>query len=136
VFSGVASIILTTNGGGHEVTLRITKKEGVPVQLVPEGTPGASVLAVKRVNELGFYNMGRDQLAAHLELSGNKTTAAIWRFEVQKDPDCFMEVRIGKTAFKRYSQRAIEKIKEGLRTTPIETVWVDYKRSRLRTRQQ
>lgn len=130
VFSGAASITLTKNGAGHAVSLRITKKEGIPVQVVPEGTPGASVVAVKRVNELGFYNMGRDQLAEHLRLSGTKTSAAIWRFDIQKDPECFLEVKIGKTVFKRYSQRAIEKIQEGLAKTPIEQVWVLYKQSR------
>lgn len=130
VFSGAASITLTKNGAGHAVSLRITKKEGIPVQLVPEGTPGASVVAVKRVNELGFYNMGRDQLAEHLHLSGTKTSAAIWRFDIQKDPECFLEVKIGKTVFKRYSQRAIDKIQEGVADTPIEQVWAEYKQSR------
>lgn len=130
VFSGAASITLAKNGAGHAVSLRITKKEGIPVQLVPEGTPGASVVAVKRVNELGFYNMGRDQLAEHLHLSGSKTTAAIWHFDIQKDPECFLEVKIGKTVFKRYSQRAIDKIQESLVTTPIEQVWTDYKQAR------
>ncbi|HEV2314653.1 MAG TPA: DUF3644 domain-containing protein [Candidatus Acidoferrales bacterium] len=127
VFSGAASITLTKNGAGHAISLRITKKEGIPVQLVPEGTPGASVVAVKRVNELGFYNMGRDQLAMQLGLSGVKASAAIWRFDVQKDPECFLEVKIGKTVFKRYSQRAIERIREGLATKSIEAVWADYK---------
>jgi hypothetical protein len=130
VFSGVASITLTKDGEGHEVSLRITKKEGIPVQLVPEGTPGASVVAVKRVNELGFYNMGRDQLAKHLNLSGSKTTAAIWCFDLQKDPECFMEVKLGKTIFKRYSQRAVDKIRAGLASKPIEVVWSDYKRGK------
>jgi hypothetical protein len=132
VFPGAASITFTKNGGGHTVSLRITKKEGIPVQLVPEGTPGASVVAVKRVDELSFYNLGRDQLAEHLKLSGNKTTAAIWSFDIQKDPDCFKEVIFGKTSFKRYSQRAIDKIKEGLAAKPIESVWADYKQARLK----
>lgn len=135
VFPGAASITFTKNGGGghgHTVGLRISKKEGIPVQLVPEGTPGASVVAIKRVDELGFYNLGRDQVAAHLKLSGNKTTAAIWCFDIQKDPDCFKEVIFGKTSFKRYSQRAIEKIREGLATKPIGVVWEEYKQARLK----
>lgn len=127
VFPGAASIALTKNGGGHTVNLRFSKKEGIPVQVVPEGTPGASVVAIKRVNELGFYNMGRDELAEHLKLSGNKTSAAIWRFDIQKDAECFLEVKIGKAIHKRYSQRAIEKIQEHLATKPIDAVWQEYK---------
>ncbi len=136
VFPGVASVTVTENGAGHRVGLRIEKKRGIPVQLVPEGTPGASVVAVKRVNELGYYNMGRDQLATHLGLSRNKTTAAIWRFEVQKDPECFMEVKIGKTSFKRYSQRALERIRQHLGAKPAEEVWAEYKQSRLKGKPQ
>jgi hypothetical protein len=135
VFPGAALITLTKNGGGghaHMVGLRITKKGGIPVELVPEGTPGASVVAIKRVDELAFYNLGRDQLATHLKLSGNKTTAAIWGFDIQKDPDCFKEVILGKTSFKRYSQRAIEKIQEGLAGKPIAVVWEEYKQARLK----
>jgi hypothetical protein len=93
---------------------------------------GASVVAIKRVDELGFYNLGRDQVAEHLKFSGNKTTAAIWRFEIQKNPECFKEVIFGKQSFKRYSQRAIEKIREGLVTKPIEVVWDEYKKERLK----
>jgi hypothetical protein len=135
IFPGAASITFTKNEGdghAHAVNLRITKKSGIPVELVPEGTPGASVVAIKRVDELSFHNLGRDQLAGHLKLSGNKTTAAIWRFDIQKDPDCFKEVIFGKTSFKRYSQRAIEKVQECLATKPIDVVWEEYKKERFK----
>jgi hypothetical protein len=47
IFPGVASITLTTHGNGPSIDLRISKT-GTPVQLVPEGTPGSTVVAVKR----------------------------------------------------------------------------------------
>jgi|SRR5579862_6815362 len=138
VFPGAASITLTRDGGGAKasVGLRITKKGGIPVEVVPEGTPGASVVALKRVDELAFYNLGRDQLADHLDLSKAKTSAAIWFFEIQKDPDCFKEVILGTVSFKRYSQRAIEKIREGLSSTPIGKVWDEYREKRLKRRRK
>ncbi len=67
----------TANGYGPSLDLRITRKEGVPVQVVPEGTPGAHVVALKRVNELDYYNLGRDQLAMKVGLTGPKTSAVI-----------------------------------------------------------
>ncbi len=136
VFPGAASIAFTRDGTGHTVSLRLTKKEGIPVQVVPEGTPGASVVAIRRVDELGFYNLGRNQLAGHLNVSGNKTTAAVWYFDIQKDPDCFKEITMGKSLFKRYSQRAIERIKEGLAKKPIDQVWEEYKKARLKGKQR
>ena len=56
VFSGAAYVEISTDGSGPALSLRISKNESMPIQLVPEGTPGASVVGVKRVNELDFYN--------------------------------------------------------------------------------
>ena len=63
LFPSVSTLSFTQNGYGPSLDLRITKSEGVPVTVVPEGTPGAGVVAIKRVNELEFYNFGRDALA-------------------------------------------------------------------------
>jgi hypothetical protein len=123
LFPSVSTLSFTQNGYGPSLDLRITKSEGVPVTVVPEGTPGAGVVAIKRVNELDFYNLGRDQLAKKLGLTGPKTTAAIKYFRIKDDPECFKHVKIGKVPFDRYSQKAIEKIKEGLKTKTIEEIW-------------
>src|SRR5258708_6907187 len=69
VFLGVAAINITAEGAGPALSLRLTKKEGAPVHLVPEGTPGASVVAVKRVNELDYYSLGAKQLSENVGLS-------------------------------------------------------------------
>ena len=91
--------------------------------MVPEGTPGATVVAVKRVDELGFYSLGRDQLAAQVGLSKWHTTAMIQYLKLQDDPDCFKGINIGKLTFKRYSQKTISAIKDALKTVSIEEVW-------------
>lgn len=123
IFPGVASISFSTKGYGPSFDLRITKKEGMPVQLVPEGTPGATVVAIKRVDELGFYNLGRDELAAQVGLNGPQTTAMVRYLKLQVDPECYKEITIGKSQFKRYSQKAIAAIKNALKTVTIDDVW-------------
>jgi len=127
VFPGAASIEFTSDGAGHQISLRITKKEGIPVQLVPENTPGASVVAVKRVSELDFYNLGRDRLAEHVGLSPNKTSAVIWTLGLQNDAEYFKQISIGKVKFKRYSQKAIEAIKQAVEEKSIDDIWKEYK---------
>jgi hypothetical protein len=77
IFPGIASLELASDEGDYTVSLRLGKREGEPVRLVPEGTPGAMVVAVKRVDELGFYNMGLRQLASHVGLSGPRTLAVV-----------------------------------------------------------
>jgi hypothetical protein len=123
LFPGVASINLTTTGSGPSLTLRISKKEGVPIQLVKEGTPGATVVAVKRVDELGFYSLGRAQLAKHLGLSGPRTTALMRQQKIENDKDCFKEIVIGKVKFKRYSEEALKKLRDAKDKVNMDEVW-------------
>jgi hypothetical protein len=81
MFPGAASINLTSDGTGYNLSLRITKKEGPPVHLVPEGTPGATVVATKTVNELDFYNLSHTKLAENVGLTSPKTTALVRYFK-------------------------------------------------------
>jgi hypothetical protein len=78
IFPGVASLNLNADGTGLSINLHFTKKEGIPIHVVPEGTPGAQVVGIKKVKELSYYTMGRDQLANAVELSKRKTDAMIW----------------------------------------------------------
>lgn len=123
LFPGVATLILTTEGHGQSMDINLVKKSGIPTHLVPEGTPGAAVVAVKRVDDLGFYNLGRDDLARHVKLSGPKTTAVIRCLKLQADVECYKRVAVGKVKFDRYSQKAIEKVHQKLLTTSIEEIW-------------
>jgi hypothetical protein len=122
LFPGVATVTLTAHGEGPSIDLRISKT-GAPIQLVLEGTPDATVVAVKRVDELGFYNLGRDQLAKKVGLSGPKTTAVTRFINLKEDATCFKQIAIGRSKFDRYSPKAIERINNVLKETPIERIW-------------
>lgn len=122
LFPGVASITLTAHGYGPSIDLRISKTD-VPVHLVPEGTPGATVVAVRRVDDLGFYSLGRDQLAAKVGLSGPKTTAVIRFLKLKNDGSCYRQITIGRSKFDRYSSKAIEQIREALKKHTIDEIW-------------
>jgi hypothetical protein len=123
IFPGVAALDLTTQGYGPSIDLRIVKKAGVPISLVKEGTEGATVVAIKRTDELGYYNLGRDQLAANVGLTPPKTTAVIRFLNLREDPACFKQIMVGKVPFDRYSQLAIKRIRETLATTSIDAIW-------------
>jgi len=127
-FPGVSQIEISAKGSGPTLNLRLTKKTGLPVVLVPEGTPGASVVAVKRVDDLGFYNLGATELAAKVGLTVNKVVAAVRVLKIDQDPNCFKQFSVGKTKFKRYSQQAIPKIKEGVQKRGIDKIWREYSR--------
>lgn len=126
IFPGVASIEFTAKGYGPSLDLRISKKEGIPVQIVPEGTPGAGVVAIKRVDELGFYNLSLTQLANKVGLTGPKTLALIRHLNLQTDQECYKQIAIGKAKFNRYSQKAIDRIKKELPVISMDKIWHQY----------
>ncbi|MCU7866453.1 MAG: hypothetical protein KZQ92_21070 [Candidatus Thiodiazotropha sp. (ex Lucinoma borealis)] len=127
LFPGIASLNIVTTGSGISVDIRITKKEGDSVRLVPEGTPGATVLAVKRVNELDYYSLGLKDIAQKIDLGANKTLAIVKHLKLQESGDYYKEVKVGKSKFKRYSAGALNKIKKAIPKLDISEVWEMYK---------
>lgn len=129
LFPGVASLELGREDSGISVAIRITKKEGEPVHLVPEGTPGATIVSVKRVNELDFYSLGLQELAAKTSLSQPRALALIKYLEIQEKDDCFKALSVGGVSFKRYSAKALNAMKEALKVVDMEKVWSLHKPS-------
>jgi hypothetical protein len=123
VFPGVAAVEIIADGTGPALSLRLSKKEGIPIRLVPEGTPGASIVAVKRVDELGFYNLGAKQLADKVGLTMPKAVAVVDYLGIRTDAECYKEFKIGRALHKRYSPKAIERVKATLREESADTIW-------------
>ncbi len=128
IFEGVASVQITANGTGPTIELRLTKNEGAPIQIVPEGTPRASVVAVKRVNELGFYNLGLRQISNKIEMSDQKTLALIRYCKLQDNPEYFKIITIGSQSHKRYSQAALAELRRILseESPDMNAVWAEF----------
>lgn len=127
IFPGISAVNFSSDPLDAKIGLRITKKEGVPVQIVPEGTPGAGVVALKRVDELGFYNLGHNDLAKKSDLTPNKTTAAIFVLGLKGDPDSYKLVQIGKVKYQRYSQNAIKRVTALIEEYGADEVWRMYR---------
>jgi hypothetical protein len=123
LFPGVFSIDFSFDKEGAKINLRITKKEGIPINIVPEGTPGASVVALKRVNELDYYSLNCTQIAKKIGITLPKTVAIIRYLKIQNDDKYYKEINIGKSRFKRYSNIALQYIKEKIREIDIDEIW-------------
>ena len=130
IFEGVASIRVVSEGSGPTLSVRISKKEGPPLQLVPEGTPGAAVVAVKRVNELDYYSLGAKGLAAKIGITVPKLVAVVEHIGLRKDSDCYKDIRISGSTFKRYSPKALERLTTALEKDSIDDIWRRYKELR------
>jgi hypothetical protein len=123
VFPGIKRLAFDADDQGLSVTLRITKSKGHPVHLVPEGTPGATVVAVRRVDELGFYSLNLTELAKKVGLSSPKTLAVVKELALSSDPEYYKEFTIGSSHFKRYSPKALDRIKNALPVLNIDQIW-------------
>ena len=135
VFRGVAAVQINADGPGPSLSLRLSKKEGVPVQLVPEGTPGATVVAVRRVNELDYYSLGAKQLAEKVGLRMPRLLAVVDYLNLRHDQACYKEFKIGSQTFKRYSPKALERVREQLPSLNLDRIWDEYRAKRSRVRQ-
>jgi len=129
LFPGAAAIDFTTDGTGHNVSLRFTKKEGIPVKIVPEGTPGVTV-ALKPVNELSYYSLNHKNLARKVGITSPKLTALVKHMNIKEDGKCFKLIKIGKSTFDRYSPKAIGEIKRKLEQVNLNEVWEEYKKKK------
>jgi hypothetical protein len=126
LFPGIAAITFTTTGSGPMLNLRITKREGIPVQLVQEGNPDASVVGVKRVSELDYYNLRYNDFAKKLNITTNQVTALIALLDIKNNLDYAKEI----IHTWCYSPKALEAMKKALSDrSPIEW-WAEYKAMR------
>lgn len=124
IFPGVSTITITLNGYGPSLDLRITKsEEGIPFTPVPVGTPGAAVIAIKRVNELDFYTLNLTALSEKTKVSTNKLLAIMKELKLQENPDAFKEIKIGTQIYRRYSPLALDILKKELPELNIEAIW-------------
>lgn len=134
IFPGLKRISISPSDDGVSINLKITKSKGEPVHLVPEGTPGATIVAVKRVDELGYYSLNLTELAKKVNLTRPKARAVIRYLELQKNSEYFKEIMIGKSRFKRYSVKALKKLKEEVPVLNIDEIWKKHRpRAKKRT---
>jgi hypothetical protein len=128
MFTGAAGLSLSVAGSGPSIELRITKSEGIPVQLVKEADGATPVVAIKRVDELGYYNLGLRDLAKKVGLSDTVTLAMIWYLKLRADTEYFKDFSIGRSNHKRYSQKTITRIKEEANIVNLTDVRKAYQR--------
>jgi hypothetical protein len=134
VFPGVAGLSFSTTGDGPTLTLRITQKEGTPVHLVGEGDETAAVIGVKSVDATGYYNMGFTDLFDKLrtEISRNKLPALLWYLKLNEEPKYSRVFRFGKSAHQRYAPVIIARLREALKTTDMDAVWLAFRKRKVK----
>lgn len=126
IFPGVAALNTSADTAGTSIQIRLDKKEGVPVRLVPEGTPGAAVVAVRRVNELDYYSLTPTQLQQKLGITMPRMIALVRHVGLERDDECFRAFKLGSVVQKRYSPKALTLLKNAITEVDMEEVWAKF----------
>ncbi len=124
IFPEVAQLKLDTQGDGTQIFLRIKKDAVIAVRVARDGEPVAGTLIKQEVNIWDKYNLGRDDLAKKLGISGPKTSALILELKIQDDHDCFMVLRRKSSSFKGYSKKALDRLQLAISNgIDVEDIW-------------
>ena len=128
ILPDVAQLHLDTAGQGASLSLTIRKDGAVPVRIVKEPDQAVGTILKHEVNIWDKYNMGRDDLAKKLAITGPRASAIIEELEIQQDPDCFKLLRRKKSQFKGYSKRALDRIRKALNEgLDVDAVWLKHR---------
>ena len=120
----VAQLRLDTTGNGISVNLRIRKDADMAVRVAKPGDPVVGTVIKQEINIWDRYNMGRDDLAKKIGLSGPRTSALIFELDIQNDDECFKTLRRKKSEFKGYSKKALDRIRGALDSgLDVDEVW-------------
>lgn len=119
IFPGVATLTIDKESEGPGISIKITRNHGEEVRLVDESNINATVIAVRKINDLDYYNTGARDMAKKVGITQHKILWIIEKYNLQSDPDYFKLIPFGKQKHKRYSGKCVSKIRELLQNPAV-----------------
>lgn len=124
ILPDVARLRLDATGDGAAIHLRIKKDADVAVRVARDGEPVEGTVIKQEINIWDKYNLGRDDIAKKVGLTGPRTSAVMMELGIQDDGDCFKVLRRKKSEFKCYSKKALDLVREALENgLDVDEVW-------------
>lgn len=111
IFPGISTLTISQEHSGPGIVIRVTRNQGEAVQLVAGDDPNATVVAIKKINELDFYNLGARNLAQKLMITQHKLLWIIEKENIQSNSDYFKIIKIGNSKHKRYSGECLRRLR-------------------------
>jgi hypothetical protein len=103
--------------------MRISKDAPIAVRIAQPGESPLGTVIKQVIDPYDKYNLGRDQLAEKLGLSGPRTTALILDLEIKADADCYHEWYSRSTKLNGYSKKALDLMRAAKESMNLEEVW-------------
>jgi len=128
VFPGINTLRLDTSGSGLTFNVRLTRETNAPpVRVLRPGEDATGATLIREVDLLDRFSMGVRDLARQLDLTVPKASALIHYAGIEDQPDCFREVHVGSSVFKRYSPLCLEKLRRAKDEVDLGEVWAAYR---------
>lgn len=125
VFPRLRTITATVSGDGPAVTVKFSKREGLPVTFAPADDPSAT--AVREVDLQKKYHWAAKNLADKVGLTAPKAGALRWHLGINNDPACSHVFEFSSQKIPRYSDNALAKMRDALKDgLDMTAVWADY----------
>ena len=124
----IAQLKLDTQGEGIPIYVRIKKDAELSVRVAKVGEQSDGILIKQEINIWDKYNMGRNDLAKKLKLTGPRTGALILELCIQEDTECFKLLRRKSSTFKGYSKKALDRLRRALdEGIDVDAVWIKHR---------
>lgn len=116
-------------GEGPTIQVRFSKKEGAPVRFIEADDP-AEAAAIRQVDLQKKYRYSPTEIARHINLTVPKSKILRDHIKLEEDPACYYLFEFGSQKMPRYSDRAIQRLREALGTVDIDELWRNRRRRR------
>ena len=124
VLPEVAQLRLDTQGQGIQFNLRLRKDAEMPVRFAEPGETPVGTVIKQEINVWDKFNLGRNDLARKLGLTGPKTSALILDLKIRDDPDCYKLLMRKSSKFPAYSKVALDRLRRALEDgIDVNEVW-------------
>jgi hypothetical protein len=121
VFPRLTALKTTVDGEGLSLKVHFTKVGGAPVQF--KADPEADAAAIREVDLQKKFHWGAQALAKKLGLSTPKAKILRDHLGIDEDEDCRHVFVFGRLRLQRFSDNALVKMQEALKTIDIDELW-------------
>lgn len=112
MFPGVGTLQSSATEDGYRINLRITKTDGAPVHIVPNGEGDSA--GYREIDTLSRYSLTPKTMAEHLGISQNHFNAYSRGLQLEQNAEFFKLFTMSGQKHKRFSKKALDHVRERL----------------------